>query len=343
MRNGMRNGMLKEVQPRAWAKTMSAPSESRTAPPPAMDSPAAPAAARDRGMLSDAFVSKVDAMSYQMMKMCEKVQAVNMTMGQAAGVQPSQLKLSTMTMFCRVRAPPSFDLSKVIEFFLEEGIERVREMMGMELHIVFPMRKSQRTSRGKSINNFFNQLTFWYKDGTKKSVKLFINGNIHATGCRSVREFVGLVQRVCGFVNTMFPDQASPCIAEDLDIQMINTNFGVGVGLDLSKLKRILLDGGMCATYDREVYPGLNLKVPTAAGREASVLVFISGNIIITGVKSFLEVYEAYHFIVGCISGRLGDVSKVRLAVEPSDKKRPTHVSMRDGYEEHILDSILVW
>jgi TATA-box binding protein (TBP) (component of TFIID and TFIIIB) len=302
---------------------------------------AAGAAAADP-WCSEQFVARVEHLSHEMLQMCEKMQAYNcMLASTAPGVSPSQLKLSTMTIFSRVQVPPNFSLNRVIEMYLNEGIERIRELLGLEVHVVFPIRKVKSTSRGKPINNFFNQLTFWYKDGTKKSVKLFINGNVHVTGCRSLREYVTLVGRICRFINAAF-DQDS-CRAEGVDIHMINTNFGVNIGLDLSKLKKILLDMGMCATYDREVYPGLNLKVPTATGREASVLIFISGNIIITGVKGFLEIYEAYRFIVGVITERTADVYKVRLAPAVTEKRKAACVALAHGYEQHILDSVCVW
>lgn len=279
-----------------------------------------------------------------MLTMSEKMVALNGMLAQKNAITPSQLKLSTMTIFSRLDVPPGFDLKKIIEFFLHEGQDKMREHLGLDIHVVFPIRKSKKTSRGKAINNFFNQLTFWYKDGTKKSVKIFINGNVHVTGCRSLKEYVGLVYRICNFMDVLFPgDGANRCHATDIELQMVNTNFSINMGLDLSKLKRILLDKGMCATYDREVYPGLNLKVPTSPGREASVLIFISGNIIITGVKSFMEVYEAYKFITETVASSAHDISKRRLQSTTTEKKRSTVVTHRDGYEEHILDSIMVW
>jgi TATA-box binding protein (TBP) (component of TFIID and TFIIIB) len=297
--------------------------------------------------LTDDFIAGTQVLSHDMLQMCEKMYALGEVYKSKKStdmekMQPNQIKLSTMTMFSKLIVPSNFNLSHVIEVFLKEGLEKIREYIGLEVHISFPVRKTQ-TIRGKSINNFYNQLTMWYKDGTKKSIKLFINGNVHVTGCRSLKEYVCLVRRVCMFLNNIFANGEPVCRASSIDIQMINTNFGINIGLDLSKLKKVLLGYGRCATYDREVYPGLNLKVPTSYGREASVLVFISGNIIITGAKHFLEIYEAYKFILDSIYANSKDLIKVRLESNGNEKKKKCQTAFSHGYDEHILNSIIPW
>lgn len=290
---------------------------------------------------TNTYISRIKAMSKELLHACENIQNLNEVITSTTSIEPSTLKLSTMTIFSRLDMPEGFMLNKVIEYYLSNGNDKVKEVMGLDVHIVFPIRKTKKTSRGKNISNFFNQLTFWYKDCTKKSVKLFINGNVHVTGCRSLEEYTNLMQHICRFMDHLFTESSKKCKVIDIDIQMVNTNFSVGRGLDLSRLKRILLDQGMCATYDREVYPGLNLKVPTSAGREASVLVFISGNIIITGVRHFCEVYEAYKFIIESICDTAHLITKKRIAVASVEKKKPSVVSIVDGYESHIVESIL--
>lgn len=297
--------------------------------------------AMDLNAYTDAYIKRICELSNDLLTTCENIERMNEYVEKMTSIEPSTLKLSTMTIFSRLDVPEGFLLNKVIEYYLENGNDKIKEIMGLDIHIVFPIRKSKKTSRGKNISNFFNQLTFWYKDCTKKSVKLFINGNVHVTGCRSLDEYSNLMQHVCKFMDYLFPDSAKKCRVQDIDIQMVNTNFSVGRGLDLSRLKRILLDQGMCATYDREVYPGLNLKVPTSAGREASVLVFISGNIIITGVRHFYEVYEAYKFITESICNTAHMITKKRIAVASVEKKKPSVVAIADGYESHIIESIL--
>ena len=295
----------------------------------------------DNAAFTDVYIDRIANLSNDLLSTCENIQRLNEYMVKNTTIEPTTLKLSTMTIFSRLDVPDGFLLNKVIEYYLENGNDKFREIMGLDVHIVFPIRKTKKTSRGKNISNFFNQLTFWYKDCTKKSVKLFINGNVHVTGCRSLEEYSKLMKHVCGFMDYLFPESPKKCRVQDIDIQMVNTNFSVGRGLDLSRLKRILLDQGMCATYDREVYPGLNLKVPTSANREASVLVFISGNIIITGVRHFYEVYEAYKFITESICNTAHMITKKRITVATVEKKKPSAVAIADGYESHIIESIL--
>lgn len=280
-----------------------------------------------------------------MMTTLEKLHALNSIMRMESKVTPSLLRLSTMTIFTYMKVPTNYNLNKIIELYLENDVKDLENIIGHDIHVVFPMRRSRTTSRGKCLNNFFNQLTFWYKDGTKKSVKLFINGNVHITGCRSLREYVILISKIAQFINKVFDtdtQEDDACIIQDVDIQMANTNFGVNVGLDLSKLKRILLENGRIATYDREVYPGLNLKVPTSFKREASVLVFISGNVIITGVKHFLEIFEAYKYITDAIICNMNEVVRVRLQTQEKVNKK-SEITYNMGYDQHLLGSIIVW
>lgn len=297
----------------------------------------------DETYFTEQFRSSVDHLTHSMLQMCEKLVAFNAIGTVTSNLAPSFLKISTMTLFSKLIPPKDFDLSRILDIYLSDnGTEIIRKMLGIDVHIVFPVRKTQTTSRGRSINNFFNQLTLWYKDRTKKSIKLFINGNVHVTGCRTLREYVWLLSKVCQFLTMLF--DSSKCVADTIDIQMINTNFQIKTGLDLNKLKRLLLADGKCATYDREVYPGLNLKVPTSYKREASILLFISGNIIITGVKHFLEVFEAYKYITHFISENKKDVSKLR----PLLSEKPVRTSQYaeefvNGYNSVYYHNIYVW
>jgi TATA-box binding protein (TBP) (component of TFIID and TFIIIB) len=282
-------------------------------------------------------------MSYKMLVTSEKMTAKNVLLQHKTGIVPSQLRLSTMTVFARLNVPADFQLARIIDVFLLHGEQRIRDMIGFDVHVVFPVRKSKNKVNGKQVNNFFNQLTMWYKQGTKKSVKLFINGNVHVTGCQSTGEYVSLMRSLCKFMDLMFPESHAMTSVRQVEIQMINSKFGLGVGLDLSRLQRIALGAGLSATYDREVYPGLNIKVPTSLSRYASVLVFISGNIIITGVKDFFEIYEAYDTIVDSIANNLQSVQKARIASKKNDRNKSSEQVWLHGYESSVARSILIW
>ena len=77
------------------------------------------------------------------------------------------------------------------------------------------------------------------------------------------------------------------------DVQMINLNFDAGMHLYLQGLCDACVSRGLVASYDSDVYPGLNVKL-VADGQRVTVLLFRSGKVIMTGAKSAAQLYEAH-------------------------------------------------
>ena len=154
-----------------------------------------------------------------------------------------------------------------------------------------------RKRKRKRTAEFFNQVTM--RHGTK-SIKVFGNGSMHFTGCTSLQQFAHIAEEVCAMLRDVAGIEATDGMEDlhlvDFCIQMINLNFGAGRSLHLQGLRDRCTELGYVASYDADMYPGLNVKVPVGE-RRVTVLLFKSGKVIITGAKTPSELEQAYVMI----------------------------------------------
>jgi len=143
------------------------------------------------------------------------------------------------------------------------------------------------TARCTRKPQFNNQVSVRY--GTK-SIKMFRNGSVHVTGCKTPGEFVQAVTAVCV---AMTEAGIGDIVVESFSVLMINITFCANTTLRLQALRDKSLERGWQGSYDADIYPGLNLKIPVGA-RTVTALVFRSGNVILTGSKSPAEAVEAH-------------------------------------------------
>jgi TATA-box binding protein (TBP) (component of TFIID and TFIIIB) len=237
--------------------------------------------------------------------------------------------VSTMTVLVVTQSPTQdkIDLDKFVSFFDDQAIASMIEVFGRPLHVKPIVPRTTKT--GKVKQTFYNQVSVWFSDETsKKNVKIFRNGNLHITGEKSLAKNVEIAEEVCSVLGILFGCERYVC---DFDVQMINTNFRLSVGLVLATLREALakVPSVMKASYDPETYPGLNCKYKTSSGRDASLLIFNSGNVIITGIKDFKEFYEAYVMITGFVDDHVNAVKRQSF-VPPDASKTKVAMDARD-------------
>lgn len=197
----------------------------------------------------------------------------------------TRVTLSTMTITARTTAPKVCRDSMAIAAALVDGDG--------------PLGPCASKRRKRPRATFYNQITL--RHGSK-SIKVFNNGTVHVTGCASIPEF----SRVIGSVCKLMEDTAG--IADtvritDFDVQMINLNFSAGKPLFLREMHDACAAQGFIASYDADVYPGLNVKLPVGGGqRRVTTLMFKSGKVIMTGAKSPAELDEAHEVIAGILA-----------------------------------------
>jgi TATA-box binding protein (TBP) (component of TFIID and TFIIIB) len=146
-------------------------------------------------------------------------------------------------------------------------------------------------------------------------VKLFSNGTMQITGCKTIYNFVEVMKILCRklleikftynlitkkTVKKTFvtePDNIIVEIIGALQIRMINSNFHIGFMIDRVILYKLLLEKKYECNYDQCSHAAVNLKYK-CEGEDVSIFIFESGSIIITGAKNKNHICESYNFIV---------------------------------------------
>ena len=243
--------------------------------------------------------------------------------------------VSTMTVLVMTESPThdKIDLEKFVSFFDDPSVASMIEVSGRPLHAKPLAPRTTRT--GKVKQTFYNQVSVWFTDdASKKNIKVFRNGNLHITGEKSLARNIEIADEICMILGILFRCER---YATDFDVQMINTNFRLSVGLVLGSMRDVLskVPSVVKASYEPETYPGLNCKYRTSSGRDASLLIFNSGNVIITGIKDFKEFYEAYVMITGVIDDHVQAVK--RQSFVPPDPSRSKAAAPMDARDFSVL------
>jgi TATA-box binding protein (TBP) (component of TFIID and TFIIIB) len=161
-----------------------------------------------------------------------------------------------------------------------------------------PVRKRKRQSDGddpppvRTFGGSSNQLELAIGH---KAVKLFRNGSVHATGCRTHYEFIVALESVCRALTATLADEAPPARPIGYGIQMIQANFAVGCDLDLGALQLLFLEHVSFASYEPDTHPGLSVRLEGDDG--CTCILFRSGKVQITGAKSPAAVARGYETV----------------------------------------------
>lgn len=188
------------------------------------------------------------------------------------------------------------------------------------------------TNRKITNKSFFNQSTLVVRravpQGFKEvNIKLFGNGSVQMTGINSeefARETLEWLIRECEKLSeTPF---TKPPVVNKMNIQMINSDFSLGVPLQSEVIHQILRDEyGLFSIFEKTLYQGVDTKYYYNKGRPAgstpgvcdcetlcsgqgdgngvgqckriTISIFQTGNIIITGARNMDQIHEAYRFI----------------------------------------------
>lgn len=168
-----------------------------------------------------------------------------------------------------------------------------------------------------------------------KSLKLFHNGSVHATGCTSPLEFLEMVQALTRYVR----DTGDLDIRLlDFDIQLINTMFGAccavtGRPLTVAPaalLRRLAID---CrADFDTERHPSVKIPLMVDGRKCATVCVFQTGSVSIMGARRPAHVAMAYEMVCRALDAAAAQVCapNPRLRVRTTTARAP--LVLEQGY-----------
>lgn len=149
----------------------------------------------------------------------------------------------------------------------------------------------ERAERTSMMNCCIYKTTYQV-EGRKKprkiAIKLFLNGGIHITGCVTVKQASIYANIILVILQQTFNQEV---ILESMKIQMINSNFLLSSPIDLSILGRY-----MTVPYQYNKAQHHALRAKTSEG--VSVLVFMSGSVILTGSKTVEDTFRAFVYIL---------------------------------------------
>ena len=204
----------------------------------------------------------------------------------------TDVNLSTMTIHTRLHINSPINLGKFQTSFNQVTLNN---------GVTWKLHRSK-TKNGE----FFNQITLCHKDHSNKKVKIFSNGTFHITGVVNETEcLVECVQAAKILKGWKLIDVDEIRFAP-LTINLINTNYEYGFDINLTRMQQCLRDNPhiMECRYNPEKYPGLNIKicVDSVHRRRVTILMFRSGNLMITGGKSYDDILFAFNEINNIVS-----------------------------------------
>lgn len=152
-------------------------------------------------------------------------------------------------------------------------------------------------------NKFFNQVTIEHRNTySKKSIKLFPNGSVHVTGCSDLDDATLVIKQICALIKMIFDDQEYNI--DTYRVVMINSNFVMKYTLNLSSVIQVMKETGHKVSFNPETYSAVKIKT-----EKATISIFCSGSIIITGAQSLNDIIETYKELLTLLpSCKLADI-----------------------------------
>lgn len=181
---------------------------------------------------------------------------------------------------------------------------------------IITKKKTKKEKKKKKI--FYNQVSLAVmvpsKDKKPVNMKLFTNGSIQMTGCKTIDNAIDTLitmfeelKKVKAVINYDKKEiEEKPFVSDvtklklsnikNLSIAMINSNFVVPFKINRDNLYRQLFVDKYNCTYDPEVHACVNIK-HEQPDKKVSIFVFERGSVIVTGAKTCTHVANAYNFI----------------------------------------------
>lgn len=245
-----------------------------------------------------------------------KIRAINEL---EIGKLPDDVSISTMTVICKINTNficsnigRYVDLSHTCILAIKHG---KTGDPSTNRSLLF---KKSTTKKKKTKSVFYNQVSLSVHINSKGkkpvNIKLFSNGAMQLTGCKTVDNAVETIYKVFNelkkvkaiidykqqkvvekpFVEN--PNLLDITCVKNFQIVMINSNFKIPFKIDRNKLYNLLLEENYECLYDPVKHACVNIKYEHPE-KTISVFVFEKGAIIITGARNCSQIYGAYIFI----------------------------------------------
>ena len=197
-----------------------------------------------------------------------------------------------------------------------------------------PNKKKRKQRIPKKQTSFFNQVTLHIYCNKCVNVKLFNNGKIQMTGLKYETHGEEVLQKLLPYLHMIDSTNETKVLSNDkieyspFNIALINSDFSIGYKVKREVVHREIVDAGMYSSYEPCIYPGVNIKYyyneDTDHGvclcndmcngkgcgkgdgncKKITIVVFKSGEIMITGARSRTHLTVCYDFISKFLDSR---------------------------------------
>ena len=227
---------------------------------------------------------------------------------------PEDVKISTMTVTCKFKT--EFNVENIGKYVSLNEDRIVYTKLGETERAL--SEKMKKKNKKKPSRSFYNQVTVKINSTNKKptNVKLFKNGSVQMTGCKSLANFIDLIKKLDielkkvrmilnrktmkTFVEKPFttnPENVNINSVYDVKIGMINCGFDIGFPVDRSNLYVKLLKQDIECKFEPCVHACVDIKYYYKKDKRISIFVFESGKIIITGANEKAHIECAYDYV----------------------------------------------
>jgi len=249
---------------------------------------------------------------------------------------PKDVKISTMTITCEFNV--SFMLEN-INAYIDLNIDIIQSVSygpnsQIERSLIPKKVKQTRKKNNSKSKQFYNQVTFKIKpnkDGKPINMKIFRNGAIQMTGCRSLEDCYDVLQNMCNELSKVkaiidtsnlnsiilkpFIDKAENLNLDkikEFKVCMINSGFNIGFSMDRIELNKVLQDEKLNSSFQQDGHASVDIKY-MYKNKTISIFIFEQGSIIITGANSCEHILEAYKMIVVKLFDNYRKIKKVDI------------------------------
>lgn len=244
---------------------------------------------------------------------------------------PSSINVSTMSASCKLDT--IIDINNIENYLILNTNDIITVKMSNENIRTLETIKAKSKRKKKieikpkndiSKNHFYNQITVivrvtsgTYKDLSdepKINMKLFKNGSIQMSGCKTVKNINIALNKLIvrlseikakiennKIIEKRFVESLNSITVKDFKINMINSNYQVNMNIDRDKLYYLLNKKKIKCSYEPCIRACVIVKYTpideNIDQKIVSIFIFQKGNIIITGSRSKSHILSSYNYI----------------------------------------------
>ena len=244
---------------------------------------------------------------------------------------PSSINVSTMSASCKLDT--SIDITNIENYLLlnpndimtvKKSNDKIRTLETIKVKTKRKKKIDVKSKNDSSKNHFYNQITVIiritngnYKDLSEEpkiNMKLFKNGSIQMSGCKTVKNINIALNKLIvrlseikakiennKIVEKRYVDNLQTITVKDFKINMINSNYQVNMNIDRDKLYSLLNKKKIKCSYEPCIRACVIIKYTPIEynidQKVVSIFIFQKGNIIITGSRSKSHILSSYNYI----------------------------------------------